>query len=63
MKIEMAVDDKDAGAVIGMICEMAQTGEVWDGKKSCLYGGGHRDSQDGGRGDAVRFRSFLDEHF
>jgi len=32
MKIEMAVDDKDAGAVIGMICETAQTGEAWDGK-------------------------------
>jgi len=32
MKLEMVVDDKDAEAVIDLICEFAQTGEAGDGK-------------------------------
>ena len=32
MKLEMVVDDKDAEAVIDLICEYAQTGEAGDGK-------------------------------
>ena len=32
MKLEMVVDDKDAQAVIDLICEYAQTGEAGDGK-------------------------------
>ncbi len=32
MKLEMVVDDKDAEAVIDLICECAQTGEAGDGK-------------------------------
>ena len=32
IKLEMVVDDKDAEAVIDLICEFAQTGEAGDGK-------------------------------
>ena len=32
MKLEMVVEDKDAQAVIDLICEFAQTGEAGDGK-------------------------------
>ncbi|OPY52806.1 MAG: putative nitrogen regulatory PII-like protein [Methanosaeta sp. PtaU1.Bin112] len=32
MKLEMVVDDRDAEAVIDLICEYAQTGEAGDGK-------------------------------
>ncbi len=32
MKLEMVVDDKDAEAVINLICDVAQTGEAGDGK-------------------------------
>jgi nitrogen regulatory protein P-II 1 len=32
MKLEMVVEDKDAEAVIDLICETAQTGEAGDGK-------------------------------
>ena len=32
MKMEMVVEDKDADAVIELICEYAQTGEAGDGK-------------------------------
>jgi nitrogen regulatory protein P-II 1 len=32
MKLEMIVDDRDAEAVIDLICEYAQTGEAGDGK-------------------------------
>jgi len=32
MKLEMVVDDKDAEAVIDLICEHAQTGDAGDGK-------------------------------
>jgi nitrogen regulatory protein P-II 1 len=32
MKLEMVVDDKDAEAVIDLICDVAQTGEAGDGK-------------------------------
>lgn len=32
MKLEMVVDDRDAEAVIDLICEFAQTGEAGDGK-------------------------------
>ncbi len=31
-KLEVVVDDKDAEAVIDLICDMAQTGEAGDGK-------------------------------
>ena len=32
IKLEMVVEDKDAEAVIDLICEHAQTGEAGDGK-------------------------------
>ena len=32
IKLEMVVDDKDAEAVIDLICEFARTGEAGDGK-------------------------------
>jgi nitrogen regulatory protein P-II 1 len=32
MKLEMVVEDKDAEAVIDLICEYAHTGEAGDGK-------------------------------
>jgi nitrogen regulatory protein P-II 1 len=32
IKLEMVIDDKDAEAVIDLICEYAQTGEAGDGK-------------------------------
>jgi nitrogen regulatory protein P-II 1 len=32
MKQEMEVEDKDAEAVIDLICEFAQTGETGDGR-------------------------------
>jgi nitrogen regulatory protein P-II 1 len=32
MKLEVVVDDKDAEAVINLICDVAQTGEAGDGK-------------------------------
>jgi nitrogen regulatory protein P-II 1 len=32
MKLEMVVDDKDAEAIIDLICEHAQTGDAGDGK-------------------------------
>ena len=32
IKLEMVVDDKDAEAIIDLICEFAQTGEAGDGK-------------------------------